>query len=78
MAVSRIGTLVNAYIEAGGVAIGVKTGRAYVDVGTLHGYRSATRLLDRVARQGAGHAFGAPVQAPKSASHALPRLVAER
>ncbi|HET9956401.1 MAG TPA: sugar phosphate nucleotidyltransferase [Polyangiaceae bacterium] len=42
------GTLVNAYLERGGAAIGVKAGRAYVDVGTLHGYREATRLLDAV------------------------------
>jgi glucose-1-phosphate thymidylyltransferase len=39
------GTLVNAYLAAGGKAIGVKTGEAYVDVGTLHGYRAAMRLL---------------------------------
>jgi glucose-1-phosphate thymidylyltransferase len=40
-----IGTLVNAWIERGGRALGVKAGRAYVDVGTLHGYREAIRLL---------------------------------
>lgn len=40
-----IGTLVNAWLEAGGRAIGVHAGRSYVDVGTLHGYREAIRLL---------------------------------
>ena len=39
------GTLVNAYLDNGGRATGVRAGRAYVDVGTLHGYREATRLL---------------------------------
>ena len=40
-----IGTLVNAWLAAGGYAMGVQAGEAYVDVGTLHGYRSALRLL---------------------------------
>lgn len=40
-----VGTLVNAYLAAGGSAVGVKSGAAYVDVGTLHGYREAMRLL---------------------------------
>jgi glucose-1-phosphate thymidylyltransferase len=40
-----IGTLVNAYLSAGGSAVGVRAGEAYVDVGTLHGYREAIRLL---------------------------------
>lgn len=40
-----IGTLINAYLAAGGTAIGVKAGHSYVDVGTLHGYRAAMRLL---------------------------------
>ncbi len=40
-----IGSLVNAYVAAGGEAHGVRAGRAYVDVGTLHGYREAMRLL---------------------------------
>jgi glucose-1-phosphate thymidylyltransferase len=39
------GTLVNAYLAAGGAARGVRAGDAYVDVGTLHGYRAAMRLL---------------------------------
>jgi dTDP-glucose pyrophosphorylase len=40
-----IGTLVNAYLSQGGTAIGVRAGEAYVDVGTLSGYREAIRLL---------------------------------
>ncbi|MGI8772505.1 MAG: nucleotidyltransferase family protein [Acidobacteriaceae bacterium] len=40
------GTLVNAYLAKGGRAVGVRAGEAYVDVGTLHGYREATRLLN--------------------------------
>lgn len=40
-----IGTLVNAYLARGGEARGVRAGEAYVDVGTLNGYREALRLL---------------------------------
>ena len=40
-----IGTLVNAYLADGGRAVGVKRGETYVDVGTLHGYREAVRIL---------------------------------
>jgi glucose-1-phosphate thymidylyltransferase len=39
------GTLVNAYIDAGGLGIGVKAGESYVDVGTIDGYRTAMALL---------------------------------
>jgi glucose-1-phosphate thymidylyltransferase len=41
-----IGTLVNAYLARGGSAVGIKAGRAYVDVGTVHGYRAAIALLN--------------------------------
>jgi glucose-1-phosphate thymidylyltransferase len=40
-----IGPLVNAWIAEGGRALGVHAGTNYVDVGTLHGYREAIRLL---------------------------------
>jgi dTDP-glucose pyrophosphorylase len=40
-----IGTLVNEFLARGGKAVGVRAGRAYVDVGTLHGYREAIKLL---------------------------------
>src|SRR5579875_2710447 len=39
------GTLVNAWLERGGDAVGVHAGESYVDVGTLNGYREAMRLL---------------------------------
>jgi glucose-1-phosphate thymidylyltransferase len=39
------GTLVNEWIARGGEARGVRAGCAYVDVGTLNGYREAIRLL---------------------------------
>ena len=41
----NIGTLVNAYIALGGRAAAVRAGEAYVDVGTLNGYREAMRIL---------------------------------
>ncbi|HWM90182.1 MAG TPA: sugar phosphate nucleotidyltransferase [Thermoanaerobaculia bacterium] len=41
-----VGTLVNAWLARGGEARGVKAGEAYVDVGTLHGYREAIQLLE--------------------------------
>lgn len=41
-----IGTLVNSYIAAGGQAVSVRAGTAYVDVGTVHGYREAVRILN--------------------------------
>ena len=40
-----IGTLVNAYLTGGGAAIAVRAGTAYVDVGTVSGYRQAINLL---------------------------------
>ncbi len=42
-----VGTLVNAYLAAGGEAVGIKAGDSYVDVGTLHGYRAAIGLLQQ-------------------------------
>jgi glucose-1-phosphate thymidylyltransferase len=42
-----IGTLVNAYLASGGIVLGVKRGDVYVDVGTLHGYREALRVLSQ-------------------------------
>jgi dTDP-glucose pyrophosphorylase len=44
------GTLVNAWIARGGRATGIRAGEAYVDVGTLHGYRAAIRLLEHMAQ----------------------------
>lgn len=54
----HVGTLVNAWLEQGGEAAGIRAGEAYVDVGTLHGYREAVRLLgsspDRADRCASG------------------------
>jgi dTDP-glucose pyrophosphorylase len=47
-----LGTLVNAYLADGGRALGVRAGEAYVDVGTLNGYREATSLLSRLSASG--------------------------
>jgi glucose-1-phosphate thymidylyltransferase len=41
------GTLVNAWLAEGGTAVGVPAGRQYVDVGTLHGYRAALRVIEQ-------------------------------
>ena len=45
-----LGTLVNAFLVQGGRAIGVRCGQAYVDVGTLNGYREALRFLGEHAQ----------------------------
>jgi glucose-1-phosphate thymidylyltransferase len=55
------GTLANAYLTAGSRAVAVKTGRAYVDVGTLHGYRAAIGLLSEAAAGDGDSAAGARV-----------------
>jgi glucose-1-phosphate thymidylyltransferase len=52
------GTLVNAWLARGGRALGVPAGEAYVDVGTLHGYRSAMSLLADVPSGGHASAHG--------------------
>ena len=41
-----LGTLVNANLAEGGEGFGVKCREAYVDVGTLNGYRAALRMLE--------------------------------
>lgn len=53
-----IGTLVNAYLAAGGEAVGITSGSDYVDVGTLNGYRAASALL-------AEHAPAPPISTPE-------------
>jgi dTDP-glucose pyrophosphorylase len=60
-----IGTLVNAWLARGGRARGVRAGEAYVDVGTLNGYREALRLL---AAQGNAHAPVFHVLPPRHAA----------
>jgi tRNA (mo5U34)-methyltransferase len=58
-----MGTLVNAYIQKGGRAVGVRRGESYVDVGTVHGYREALNLLGNRKR-----ATTAEPPAPRSAT----------
>jgi dTDP-glucose pyrophosphorylase len=48
------GTLVNAWLEKGGRAAGVRAGKSYVDVGTINGYREAVRLLG-ASERGSGN-----------------------
>ncbi|WP_230530183.1 nucleotidyltransferase family protein [Microvirga roseola] len=71
------GTLVNAYLEQGGEAVGVKAGESYVDVGTLHGYRSAIGLLSEAAQHenltGARVALGWPAGRMPRGLHDLSR-----
>lgn len=55
-----IGTLVNAWIAAGGRARGCRAGRDYVDVGTLGGYRAAMKLLAERENEAASAASGQP------------------
>lgn len=40
-----IGTLINAWLTGGGRARAVRSGKVYVDVGTLDGYREALKVL---------------------------------
>jgi dTDP-glucose pyrophosphorylase len=55
-----LGTLVNAYLASGGRAHAVRSGERYVDVGTLNGYREATRLLEQGAALSVVPAASAP------------------
>jgi len=55
------GTLINAYLKSGGQAVGVHEGQAYIDVGTLHGYREASQLLST------GFEGGNPAEAERRA-----------
>jgi len=71
------GTLVNAYLAQGGKALGIKAGESYVDVGTLHGYRSAIGLLSEAAQHeeisGARVALGWPAGRMPPGLHDLSR-----
>lgn len=59
-----MGTLVNAYLSRGGQARGVPAGEAYVDIGTLHGYRAALNLLSTAARQDAATSPASKLRQP--------------
>jgi dTDP-glucose pyrophosphorylase len=48
-----MGTLINAFLERGGRARAIRAGDAYVDVGTLNGYREALQLLANKVKAGA-------------------------
>jgi glucose-1-phosphate thymidylyltransferase len=65
-----MGTLVNAYLSQGGRGCGVRAGEAYVDVGTLNGYRAAVRLLAEMAERGTGH-----VRQPRISTRRAPMLI---
>jgi glucose-1-phosphate thymidylyltransferase len=54
-----IGTLVNAWLARGGTAHAALIGSDYVDVGTLHGWRDASRLLEGRARSDAPRPYRA-------------------
>ena len=62
-----LGTLINAWLERGGEAVGVRSGTTYVDVGTLHGYRQAVRMLSAGEDEGDTH-----ILKPELANTCLP------
>lgn len=66
-----MGTLVNAYLAKGGQARGIKAGEAYVDVGTLEGYRAANDLLRQTAVEEGAPAPGTRVTAGAPAGRQL-------
>jgi dTDP-glucose pyrophosphorylase len=67
------GTLVNAYLAAGGSVGAVRAGTDYVDVGTLGGYRAAIQLLDRLGMEAAPRGRDAKVLAKLLEQAAAPR-----
>lgn len=67
-----LGTLVNAYLAQGGRARGCRAGHAYVDVGTLDGYRTAMALLGEP--RSSGHAAAS---SHESSLRAAPRDLQE-
>ena len=48
-----IGTLVNAWMEEGGQAWGIRAGQSYFDVGTMNGYLEAMQVLVERPREAA-------------------------
>jgi glucose-1-phosphate thymidylyltransferase len=71
------GTLVNSYLSQGGRATGVRAGEAYVDVGTLNGYRTAMTLLQErkeiVSPGGLHPFFNRPLVSDGTAINGLPK-----
>ncbi len=73
-----IGTLVNAWLERGGQARAVRHGRAYVDTGTVGGYREAIQLLEGVTKRGSPHLGGAERRQPALRVANGPRVTISR
>jgi len=68
-----IGTLVNAWLARGGSAFAARIGTDYVDVGTLHGWRDAARLVDGRASASAPRPYRAAITVERPAAGAQPR-----
>lgn len=60
-----MGTLVNAWLARGGVALGIRAGESYVDIGTLHGYRAAISLLSSISPDRTSQNSAAPRSQPR-------------
>lgn len=67
------GSLINAWIARGNAAWAVHAGAAYVDVGTLHGWRDAQRLLEGRATESRPRPYCAQRVAPAAPSALLAR-----
>ncbi|MDC7785482.1 sugar phosphate nucleotidyltransferase [Rhodoplanes sp. TEM] len=68
-----VGTLVNAWLAAGGRAVGIKAGTAYVDVGTVHGYRAAVGMLsDGISPEHMAPPLGLRIAGDRSSEARLP------
>jgi glucose-1-phosphate thymidylyltransferase len=59
------GTLVNAWLAQGGRAKALRYGRAYVDTGTVGGYREAIQLLDVAPRSDTGEGSARVANGPR-------------
>lgn len=68
-----VGTLVNAWLARGGKAVGVRAGQAYVDVGTLEGYRAASELLRQRTNGADARAAGLHVTCAPDALYLQPQ-----
>jgi hypothetical protein len=49
-----IGTLVNAWLDCGGLAYGVRAGTSYLDVGTIDGYLKTIKFLNETPLKAGG------------------------
>ena len=71
------GTLVNAWLARGGRAFAAGIGTDYVDVGTLHGWRDAARLVDGRADASAPRPYRAAITVDRPAAGAPPAAGAQ-